>query len=71
MEVYRFNGGRKQQEVLCRVEDHTKGGTSENIKRTLCMHLEPYKSVRKGIQGYKHKKVHQKFSKTFVFSYRT
>lgn len=29
------------------VEDHTKAGTSEKIIRTLWMHLEPYKSIRK------------------------
>lgn len=71
MEVYGFNGGGKQQDVFCRVEDHTKVGTSEKIKRTLHMHLEPYKSMRKGIQRCKHKEVDKKFSKTFVFSYRT
>lgn len=68
MEVYRFTRGGKQQEVFCRVEDHTKVGTSEKIRRALSMHLEPCKSVRKGIQRYKHKKVHKKFSKTFVFT---
>lgn len=71
MEVYGFNGGGKQ-DVFCIVEYHTKVGISEKIKRTLSMqHFEPYKSMKKGIQRYKHKKVHKKFSRTFVFSYRT
>lgn len=63
MEVHRFNGGGKQHNVFCRVEDHTKVGTSKKIKRTLHMHLEPYKSMRKVIQRYKHKKSTQKVFK--------
>lgn len=49
MEVYRFNGGGKQQDVFCRVEDHTKVGTSEKVKRTCTLsHIK----AKERVKGY-------------------
>lgn len=50
--------------MFCRVEDHTKVGTSEKVKRTLHMHLEPYKGKRKGERVYRDIST-KKYTKSF------
>lgn len=57
MEVYRFNGEGKQEDVFCRVEDQTKAGISEKIKRTLpctLSHIKAWERVYSDISTKKY-----------------